>query len=231
MLAIRCGDRFTSSGAPSANKQDFNLCAEQTHVSWMLNHYAFGAGYAGTDLVAATDAAYGMGYQFTIAGVSASTPSAASSAPGCGSTEPCADVTVTIAAAGVAPFYYDLTPTLSVSGSGCTTAAVSAAGGFTLRLLQPGSSRAFAFSVSGSDLEACLGSLSLHLDSNATFADKPVKLAHRYTGSGVPLTVPNAPTSSPVASPSPPSSAAGWHAPFSRLVAGLLLVSLGGLDW
>jgi len=109
--------------AGTVNHQDFLLCVNTTHTSWMLNYYAFESpGYIGAALTKAKTASNRMGYSFRVKKVTATT----------GATSGKIDITVQIVQVGVAPFYYPLSLILSCnngkeqySTSGLETALVN----------------------------------------------------------------------------------------------------------
>jgi hypothetical protein len=104
---------FSSSGCPvieDGGDNDFPGSVSQTHVSWLLNHYAFQTGYSAADKPRALAGAQSMGYSFraTEALVPATVAAGGS-----------ASVGMTISNVGIAPFYYSWPITLAlVNGSG-----------------------------------------------------------------------------------------------------------------
>ncbi|PJJ70838.1 uncharacterized protein DUF4832 [Diaminobutyricimonas aerilata] len=91
---------FSAAGCPvieEGGDNDFAGSLEQTHATWLLNHYAFQTGYSEADKPAALAAAQSLGYSFraTEAWVPATT--------GAGATT----IGLTVSNIGVAPFYYD----------------------------------------------------------------------------------------------------------------------------
>ena len=163
-------------------KQDFGLCAETTHATYMLNYYAFAASYAGNAIAlenarAASDL---MGYAFRLTEVSVAEGVEANTV----------DITATVIQDGIAPFYYDLGLELSCPGDfSVTLAGVD-------DIVSEGSSASFTFS-SVPATSACLSSLSLSLSSSYALAGAPVKFAQGSDGSVIEISLPLPPGSSP----------------------------------
>ena len=94
---------FSSSyPAGTSYHQDFFLCANTTHATYMLNDYAFSTGYTGNDLAKAKLASNSMGYSFQVTKVVAFVASSLT-----------VDVTVEVTQSGIAPFYYPLSLVLT----------------------------------------------------------------------------------------------------------------------
>jgi hypothetical protein len=164
----------------------------------MLNSHAFAAhkGYTGDALAQARASALTMGYNFRVVGVDAAYVQA-DDVQCTGLTDPCVRVTVKLANDGVAPFYYDLGAVLYVGGS-CTSdgeTAVSPDPGATgvpsLKLCALGLDNAVEFGFHMSGAGVCMGTVKLGLVSSAAYNSRPVKLAHAYSGDGVPLNIPS----------------------------------------
>lgn len=104
---------FSTSGCPvieDGGDNDFPGSVSQTHVSWLLNHYAFQTGYSASDKPRALAGAQSMGYSFR------ATEALVPSTIATGSS---ASVGITISNVGIAPFYYSWPITLAlVNGSG-----------------------------------------------------------------------------------------------------------------
>ncbi|RDV43372.1 hypothetical protein DOE76_17930 [Leifsonia sp. ku-ls] len=104
---------FSSSGCPvieDGGDNDFPGSVSQTHVSWLLNHYAFQTGYSAADKPRALAGAQSMGYSFRAAEALVPATVAAGGS---------ASVGMTISNVGIAPFYYSWPITLAlVNGSG-----------------------------------------------------------------------------------------------------------------
>jgi hypothetical protein len=110
---------FSSGGCPvidPSGDNDFPGSVEQTHASWLINHYAFGTGYSSADEPAALAGAQSLGYSFRV--TEALVPTEAS-----GDT---AEVGLRIANIGVAPFYYDWPIELALVDAGGDIAATVA---------------------------------------------------------------------------------------------------------
>jgi hypothetical protein len=91
---------FSAAGCDEVEEggdYDFAGSVEQTHASWLMNHYAFQTGYSSADLPAALDASRSLGYSF-----SATEALLRPSEDGVAT-----EVGVTVENTGVAPFYYD----------------------------------------------------------------------------------------------------------------------------
>ena len=98
---------FSATGCPvleEGGDNDFPGSVEQTHASWLIDHYAFQTGYTGAEKETALKAAQSLGYSFRV--TSALLPPAATGGR--------ATVGVEIANRGVAPFYYDWPITLAL---------------------------------------------------------------------------------------------------------------------
>jgi hypothetical protein len=87
--------------------QDFNISVDATHVSWIINHYAFATGYDGADYARALAGAERLGYDLFVSSVKTA------------DTTTTGNLTVDIRMQnnGVAPFYYDWTVQLGVANS------------------------------------------------------------------------------------------------------------------
>ena len=111
---------FSAAGCPvieEGGDNDFEGSLEQTHATWMMNHHAFATGYPEPDRSAALAASQSLGYSFRV------TEALVPTTTGTGGS---AEVGVTVANDGVAPFYEDWPVTLAVvdaSGTVVTTAA------------------------------------------------------------------------------------------------------------
>jgi hypothetical protein len=111
---------FSAAGCPvleDGGDNDFAGSADQTHASWLIDHYAFETGYAAADKPAALAAAKSLGYSFraTQALVPATVPVGSS-----------ASVGLTVADIGRAPFYYDWPITLAyLNASGAVAKSVT----------------------------------------------------------------------------------------------------------
>lgn len=112
---------FSAAGCPvleDGGDNDFAGSADQTHASWLMDHYAFETGYSVADKPAALAASTSLGYSFRA--TQALVPS--STAP------TTVSVGLSVANIGRAPFYYDWPITLSyvnASGAAVKTVATS----------------------------------------------------------------------------------------------------------
>jgi hypothetical protein len=107
---------FSASGCPvleEGGDNDFPGSVAQTHVSWMMNDYAFRTGYSDADKPAALLASQSLGYSFR------ATEALLSEQPGGGS----ATVGLRVSNVGVAPFYYDWPVTVAYLDSNGDVAA------------------------------------------------------------------------------------------------------------
>jgi hypothetical protein len=98
---------FSAAGCPvleEGGDNDFAGSVAQTHISWMMNHYAFATGYSAADKPAALAASRSIGYSFRA--TAAQLPAQATPGP--------LTVGLDIANIGVAPFYYDWPVTLGL---------------------------------------------------------------------------------------------------------------------
>ena len=151
-----------SSTFPDPNnefEQDFDLCVDTTHATYMLNNYAFSTGYSGGDLTRALASANRMGYQFRVSEVVASTNAGGT-----------VDLDIQIMQAGIAPFYYKLG--LKVTCDGNDWSVPSGVEG----IIEQGSAE--VFSVSGLPKTAsCLNNVVISLDCPHAYPGNPVKFA------------------------------------------------------
>ena len=141
-------------------KQDFGMCSEITHATYMLNYYAAASpGYQGTALEKARAASDRMGYAFRVLEVSAAE----------GTVVDTVDVTATVIQDGIAPFYYDLGIELSCAGYSNTVGGVDG-------IVSEGSSASFTFTGVPAT-SACLDAVAFSLSSSYALAGAPVKFA------------------------------------------------------
>jgi hypothetical protein len=147
--------------AGTENHQDFMLCVETTHASYVLHHDAFiNGGYAGSVLQNALYAHDRLGYSYFVSQVGIESIGLDQ-----------VDVHVTVTQAGVAPFYYDLDLQLYCPGLNRPRRL----GGVNF-ILGQGDSRTFSFpGVPATSL--CLSDISLSLESTHTFPGRPIKFA------------------------------------------------------
>jgi hypothetical protein len=165
--------------------QDFLLCVNKTHATFMVHFLAFvkGGGYSGTTLVNARRAHARMGYNFQITKVAISSSSAKN-----------VTVQVTVQQTGVAPYYYPLSLVLSCRK---TTKKVSGVDG----LLNQGDSKVFSF-VGIPAKSSCLNAITMTLASSHAHAGRPIKFAQGSNGS-VKLRLPLPPSTAKKSVPSP----------------------------
>ncbi|WP_285114321.1 DUF4832 domain-containing protein [Leifsonia sp. fls2-241-R2A-40a] len=110
---------FSSSGCPvieASGDNDFSGSVSQTHVSWLLNQYAFQNGYSAADKSAALAGAQSMGYSFRATEALVPTTISAGSS---------ASVGITVSNVGIAPFYYSWPITLALVDSSGTIVKTS----------------------------------------------------------------------------------------------------------
>jgi len=155
-----------SNNFPDPNndfEQDYDLCVETTHATYMLNNYAFTTGYAASELARARASASRMGYQFHVTQVQAFTNTAGT-----------VDLHVDITQAGVAPFYYALDLSVSCDGLEWTENGVET-------IVVKGDMNTFV--VSGlPPTTSCLEDVVLSLDSPHAYPENPVKFAQGTDG-------------------------------------------------
>lgn len=77
--------------------QEYNMCVDRTHASWMLNHGAFAPGFSGAEKESALAGARRLGYELYVSGAELSAAT---------ETDP-VTVSLQIRNRGVAPFYYE----------------------------------------------------------------------------------------------------------------------------
>jgi len=162
--------------------QDFDLCVNVTHATYMLNAYIFiedGTGPSADEIEKAKVASADMGYSFQVTLVEVAMSVA---------TESMVDILVTVAQTGAAPFYYPLALTLDCTGMtqhkkfGVETIVVE------------GDSREFSF-VDVPASSECLGQVGIGLFSPHAYPEKQVEFA-QGDGTKVLVTLPLPPTSS-----------------------------------
>jgi hypothetical protein len=150
----------------TAYQQDFDLCVDTTHATYMLNHYACSNdGYSGQDLTKAQDSNNRMGYQFVVTQVVAFATAGDDSV---------VDIDVEISQTGVAPFYYPLSLALSCSAGSWELSGVET-------IIGQGS---FGFTGIPATT-SCLGSMDISLVSVHAYAANPVKFAQGTDGTVV----------------------------------------------
>jgi hypothetical protein len=162
-------------------KQDFGMCSEITHATYMLNYYAAWPGYSqGYALDKARAASDRMGYAFRVMEVSAAEGTVADTV----------DITTTVVQDGIAPFYYDLGIELSCAGYSNTVGGVDG-------IVSEGSSASFTFTGVPAT-SACLSAVAFSLSSSYALPGIPVKFAQGISdGSTVEVSLPlPGPTSS-----------------------------------
>jgi hypothetical protein len=170
------------------NKQDFMLCVETTHATYIIHVDAFKSSspYTGKELENARMAHASMGYNFRITRVAVASGSAAGTAT----------VDVTVQQVGVAPFYYPLSLVLQCQGAEKVLHGVES-------LVSRGESKVFSFTGIPAD-SSCFESVSLRLQSEYVHKERPVLFAQ---GSGnVSLRLPLPPPPSTTIAPAGPGS-------------------------
>jgi hypothetical protein len=176
-------------------KQDFDECVQTTHATYMFHHSLFQGTVAGVELEKARSAHARMGYNFQVTGVDAAASSSGY-----------VSVDVTVVQTGVAPFYYPLSLALSCPG---TTVAV----GGVEKLIEPGSSLAFAFKDVPAD-SSCLENVEITLQSSHVHDGRPVKFAQGTDGT-VKLKLPLPLAASEPAPVAAPVAASSTEAPLT----------------
>jgi len=158
---------FTSSyPAGTQYHQDFLLCANTTHATYMLNAYAFSTGYTGSTLSKAKVESNGMGYAFQVTKVMANITSGSLTA----------NITVEIAQRGIAPFYYPLSLILMCSNG----TELYTRSGLETALINAGETVNFTVSIANSYL--CLNNISISLSSSRLVQGQAIKFAQGTTG-------------------------------------------------
>jgi hypothetical protein len=158
----------------------------------MLHHNAFsGGGYSGAELSKFLSVQARMGYSFYVPQVAASLTAISTQV----------DIAVTVTQIGVAPYYYPLSLGLSCNGmSNKKVAGVES-------LIDQGSSGIFAFTGVPAT-SSCLGSISVTLESDFLYPERPMKFAQQNGMLVFSLPLPNGalplptPTVVPVKAPS-----------------------------
>jgi len=157
------------------NAQDITLCIEQTHASYLLNYKAFneaGVGYQGIERLRAEEAAIHMGYQFEL-------NAASLKLWGLDHDDETveAEVTLTLAQSGVAPFYYDLHAAVHAEGSGPVGTSTE-----NLKTLLPGSTKDLTFSLGRVPLAVVNNPMEVHLTAPILQPGQRVLLATHTPG-------------------------------------------------
>jgi hypothetical protein len=174
------GEVFSDSYVLGEYAQDMNACIDTTHVSYLLNFYAFngdGTGYVGDDRTRAEQAAIRMGYQFELRAASLRLS-------GLDGDTVEATVSVEIEQSGVAPFYYPLF--VSVASDSLGTGAV---GTTDLSDLLPGVRRTINLPLGRVAVAGLSEPWTLTLDGPMISAGQRVRL-----GTAVPGTATDEPT-------------------------------------
>jgi len=163
--------------------QDFTICVDTTHATYMLNYYAFsGDGYNNDnndELDRAREASANMGYMFRVTQVSVA------------KNNNLVDIYVTVEQFGLAPFYYPLSLTLSCSDMSLYRELSDV----DTVLISKGDSETFTF-VGISASKTCLDNVNIGLYSAHVFnTNNPVKFAQGTDGTYVSVSLPTPPPS------------------------------------
>jgi hypothetical protein len=206
--------------AGTAFHQDFDLCVEITHATYMLNSRAFGSGYTGQTLEKAKLSSARMGYNFHVSQVAVSESTTGGQV----------DIAVTVTQVGVAPFYFPLALELDCPGlsSGKSLDGVDA-------LLDEGDTSVFQFTGIPATAQ-CLEAVSLALASPNLYAERPVKFAqgNGFVMLSLPLpdgtTLPPSPVQVPTSPPTQPLEQAPTQAPAGggNAITGFTLMDASG---
>lgn len=160
---------FSSTGCTQSEDggdYDFYGSVAQTHVSWMINHYAFATGYSDSDKAAAIAAAKSIGYSFRVTDTLVPTETVA------GQTT----IGAEIANIGVAPFYYDWPISLAViDASGATVHTQTT--DWHVSDIPAGSSKQFTAALDAGDLPAGQYRLALQV-TNPLAGGMPIRFAN-----------------------------------------------------
>lgn len=149
--------------------QDYKECVDALHISYAVHHGAFhDGGYTGNTLRNANFIHAYMGYAFYVSEVAAITTSISSAHA--------VSVAVTITQLGVAPFYYDLNLMLQ-----CENGLVQKLQPGVNEIIQKGDFRTFTFTGVPAT-SACLGKVTLSLDSSYAYSGRPILLAQGSDG-------------------------------------------------
>jgi hypothetical protein len=144
-------------------RQDFMLCVNRTHSTYIFHHAAFkDGGFSGSELAKALRAHASMGYNFHVPQISTQSRSDGK-----------VDIHVTLTQVGVAPFYYPLS--LSLNLKNCKARKKISISGANL-LADQGKSKVFVFTGIRAT-SACLGDVSLSLESRYLYPGRPIKFA------------------------------------------------------
>lgn len=161
---------FSAAGCPvleDGGDNDFAGSADQTHASWLIDHYAFETGYSAADKPAALAAAKSLGYSFRA--TQALVPATATAgAP--------VSVGLTVANIGRAPFYYDWPVTLSLLTPGGAVAK-SVTTSWHVSDIASGASKQFTAALDTSGLPAGTYTLVAQV-TNPLAGGVPVRFAN-----------------------------------------------------
>ncbi|MDE0883618.1 MAG: DUF4832 domain-containing protein [Myxococcota bacterium] len=165
---------FSSDYVVDTYSQDFAQCAEQTHISWMINNAAFATddGYQDSQLEGAQAASIAMGYEFFV-------PRFALTASGLKGGKIDIELSVEISNTGVAPFYYPLALQLSDAVDEPRILASN------LQTLQPGETRILSVSLEDVAPELLSRTYSLSLSSSILLGDQVIQFADASNDEGV----------------------------------------------
>jgi len=163
--------------------QDFQLCVNVTHATYMLNYHLFGGSPGDEEVERAKVTGADMGYSFQVTEVEVGESTAALVHAAAVTTQTLVDITVTVTQKGIAPFYYPLDLTLSCTGLTSSSSASASASASASRLLPgvetiiaEGDNRKFTFENIPAT-EECLGRVSIGLFSAYVYPNRPVRFA------------------------------------------------------
>ena len=151
------------------NKQPWNETVDTTHVSWLLNHYAFSGAPDATERFVTNVAEQRMGYELWVSRVEARQTN-----------EGALVVSVTLGNAGVAPFYYNLTLSVEMELLAATGSRSTRSETLRVPRVLPGDTLQLLATIH--DVTAptwtSLSSISLSLQCPRCYAGRPVPLSN-----------------------------------------------------
>jgi F5/8 type C domain len=172
--------------AGTQNKQDFMLCVNTTHTTYMKLSFFSNEAEAEKGRFAHTR----MGYNYIVKEVSSSTSSVSGMV----------DLAITIQQIGIAPFYYPLAVALS-----CPDLPAPRKVNGVEELYDINESKTFVFAGIPAT-NTCLNSIAISLFSTQVYARRPVKFAQGSDGSAVKLSIPLPPAGGQEAIPTETSN-------------------------
>ena len=151
------------------NKQAWNETVDTTHVSWLLNHYAFSGAPDSTERFVTNVAEQRMGYELWISHVEVKQTAKGALL-----------VNVTLGNAGVAPFYYNLTLSVETELLAATGSRSTRSETVRVPRVLPGETSQLLTTTRdvAAPTWASLSSVTLSLRCSRCYVGKPVPLSN-----------------------------------------------------